>query len=253
MDAPHTRSATTFVVHPLPNNLSARPTPSSTPSHRRLHYPPLRRPPSATLPETTVRAQSNTSPSGLPTSKVRVTIQAPESNRRLISACNLIHAPLQTVWDLLSDYSNLSTHIPNLVVSKQTYHPSGGIRVVQSGAQTILGFQFRASLTMDMNEVNSSSAHWRAINFDLVSSRDFRQFEGVWRMERVDPTTTALFYTVSIIPKGLVPVRAIEWRIAEDVPQNMDAVRRECERRRRVAVAAARRQQFARANKTQSQ
>lgn len=72
-------------------------------------------------------------------------------------------------------------------------------------------------------------------------------------MERVDSTRTALYYTVSIVPKGLVPVKAIEWRIAEDVPQNMDAVRRECERRRRVAVAAGRRQQLARANKTQSQ
>ncbi|PXF48822.1 hypothetical protein BWQ96_01378 [Gracilariopsis chorda] len=251
MNAVQNRPAA-FVAQPLPT-LTARPNHPSRRSHRRLQYPSLRRPTSATLPQTQVRAQSNAIPSGSPSSKVQVTIQAPESNRRLISACNLINAPLQIVWDLLSDYSNLSTHIPNLVISEQTNHPSGGIRVIQSGAQRILGFQFRASLTMDMTEVNPTSSKWRAINFDLVTSRDFRQFEGVWRMERVDSTRTALYYTVSIVPKGLVPVKAIEWRIAEDVPQNMDAVRRECERRRRVAVAAGRRQQLARANKTQSQ
>lgn len=98
---------------------------------------------------------------------------------------------------------------------------------------------------MDMTEVNPQSAEWRAINFDLVSSRDFRQFQGVWRMERVDENRTALYYCVSIVPKGLVPVRAIEWRISEDVPENMNAVRLECERKRRLSVAADRREQVA--------
>ncbi|KAI0561068.1 Polyketide cyclase [Gracilaria domingensis] len=189
--------------------------------------------------------------SGVPTPRVRVSIEAPESNRRLVSACNLINAPLETVWQLLSDYSNLATHIPNLVMSERRMHPNGGIRVEQCGAQSILGFQFRASLVMDMTEVNASSSSWRAINFDLVSSRDFRQFEGVWRMEMIDDSKTALYYTVSIVPKGLVPVKAIEWRISEDVPENMDAVRLECERRRRLAVSARRREQLARADKSQ--
>lgn len=178
-----------------------------------------------------------------PTKKVQVKIEAPRRNQRIISASNLIQAPLPMVWELLSDYGQLAEHIPNLVMSRLRTHPSGGIRLEQCGAQRILGFEFRASLTMDMKEINPSSTDWRAINFALVSSTDFKEFQGAWRMEYVDTTRTALFYTVSIVPKGLVPVRAIEWRISEDVPENMDAVRTECERRRRLKVAAASRAQ----------
>lgn len=176
-----------------------------------------------------------------PTPRVRVEIEAPARNKRRVSACNLIAAPLATVWELLADYDRLSEFIPNLALSVQRPHPAGGIRVEQCGAQSILGFEFRASLVMDMTEVNKRSEEWRAIEFALVSSRDFAEFEGVWQMESVGENKTALYYSVSIVPRGLVPVRAIEWRISEDVPGNMDAVREECERRRRNAVADLRR------------
>lgn len=170
----------------------------------------------------------------LPTSRVRVIIEAPSWNERIINACNLINAPIDIVWKLLSDYNHLADNIPNLVMSEMKPHPrKDGIRVEQCGAQSILGFQFRASLTMDMTEINPNSTKSRAIDFKLVSSRDFKEFTGTWEMRSVGINKTALYYTVSIVPKGLVPVKAIEWRISEDVPGNMNAVRDECERRRR--------------------
>ena len=97
---------------------------------------------------------------------------------------------------------------------------------------------------MDMTEINATSDDWRAIDFDLVTSPDFALFEGTWKMQDFEGKT-ALYYSVTIQPKGLVPVRALEWRISEDIPVNMDAVRIECERRRRVNVAASRRNQIA--------
>ena len=51
-----------------------------------------------------------------------------------------------------ADYDNLSTHVPNLVESSRRTHPTGGIRIFQEGAQKIVGFDFRASLVMDMTE-----------------------------------------------------------------------------------------------------
>jgi hypothetical protein len=46
---------------------------------------------------------------------------------------------------------------------------------------------------------------------------------------KVDPTkydyTTKLMYRVNITPKGIVPVPALEWRIREDVPVNLIAVK----------------------------
>lgn len=95
---------------------------------------------------------------------------------------------------------------------------------------------------MDMLEVDKNSDNVREIRFLLVSSNDFREFEGVWTMQRISDAKTALYYTVTIVPKGIIPVRAIEWRISEDVPDNMHAVRMECERRRRISIAAGRKQ-----------
>lgn len=183
-----------------------------------------------------------------PRAKVRVEIEAPASNKRTVSACNLINAPLEIVWNVLTDYNRLSEYIPNLAISVQRPHPTDGIRVEQCGAQSILGFEFRASLTMDMTEVNGAAEEWRAIEFSLVSSSDFRQFDGLWRMEKMATNKTALCYSVNIMPKGIVPVRAIEWRISEDVPGNMDAVREECERRRRNYVADQRKNEVANTN-----
>lgn len=175
----------------------------------------------------------------IPSQRVQVQIEAPANNRRIIRAVNLINAPIATVWQLLTDYSRLADHIPNLVVSRVRRHPTGGIRLEQCGAQKIFGFEFRASLTMDMKEVTATSPDSRAINFDLVSSTDFREFRGAWQLCSKGPSKTVLYYVVSVIPKGIIPVRAIEWRISEDVPENMDAVRTECERRRRNQTASS--------------
>lgn len=174
-------------------------------------------------------------------SSKRVKIEAPARNRRVVSSDIVIHAPITTTWNVLSDYSRLSEFIPNLALSRLRPHPSpGGIRLEQCGAQKILGFEFRASVTLDMFEIDKDSSEARAIDFRLVESRDFKDFRGTWRMHARTDDTTTLYYSVDIVPKGLVPVKAIEWRIGEDVPQNMTAVKLECERRRRAAKIAER-------------
>lgn len=175
--------------------------------------------------------------------KARVSIERPAPNQRVVSSSTTINCPIDLVWGVLSDYGRLADYIPNLAMSDLKPHPQNGIRLEQCGVQSILGFEFRASVTLDMTEVSRESPRARAIDFVLHESRDFTEFTGSWRMEAAPGEKTILHYTVSIIPKGLVPVRAIEWRISEDVPQNMDAVKRECELRRRAAAVRARRAQ----------
>lgn len=92
-----------------------------------------------------------------------------------------------------------------------------------------------------MREVQPDSTRCRAIEFNRVTSNDFKAFDGVWKIDSIDDNTCALYYHVTVSPRGLVPVRAIEWRISEDVPANMAAVKRICETRHRAAVADARR------------
>jgi len=179
-------------------------------------------------------------------SAVPVDIAVTGFNSRRISSSILVAASPESVWRILTDYDNLSTHVPNLVQSKLRPHPSGGIRLFQEGAQKIAGFDFRASLTMDMTELKpvgeprGTRGAW-SIEFSLVESPIFGSFQGEWRVQpysrsrsKVDPTkydyTTKLFYRVDITPKGLVPVPALEWRIREDVPINLRSVRSAAER-----------------------
>lgn len=159
-------------------------------------------------------------------------------NKRGIRSSILIRASLPTVWSALTDYSRLSTFIPNLAFSKQRFHPSGGIRLEQWGVQRIVGFQFKAAVVLDMTEVGANDPKERAIDFELASSRDFAAFFGSWRLSSVEGGGTWLEYDVNIQPKGLVPVKAVEWRIKEDVPSNLLAVRSYCELLDRRSAAA---------------
>ncbi|KAL3810926.1 hypothetical protein ACHAXA_001099 [Cyclostephanos tholiformis] len=139
-------------------------------------------------------------------------------------------------------------------------------RLYQRGAQKIVGFEFGADVTMDMTErivvprggVKSSKIsvggtnggdavggggteraggglffpEERRIDFRCVDSQFFSEFDGTWRVVEMpdNPFTgeseTTVSYTVEVRPKGPVPVAALEWRIREDVPTNLRAVKK---------------------------
>jgi len=158
-------------------------------------------------------------------------------------------------------------HVPNLVESRRVNpretpnsQPGDGrytCRLFQKGAQKIVGFEFGASVTMDMkeniqmldggrsghNSMNGANgdgvkaAHAkiipqkRSIDFKCVDSQFFSVFDGEWMVSPTidpeDPTrvATKIEYSVDVRPRGPVPVAALEWRIREDVPSNLRAVK----------------------------
>lgn len=176
---------------------------------------------------------------------INVAIERTSSNTRRISASVIVDSSMDDCWSILTDYNNLATHVPNLVQSTLIKSPTNGIRLYQEGAQKIIGFDFSASLTMDMTEVQdrpNSAMPRKAIQFKLVESRFFSEFDGKWQLQahsrRLKPGTTdeylyktKLFYEVFIRPNGPVPVLPLEWRIREDVPSNLLAVKEASERR----------------------
>jgi hypothetical protein len=191
----------------------------------------------------------------------RPLIEAPAHNCRRIAAAVHISAPIAVLWKVLTDYNHLAEFIPNLAVSRTCPHPSGGIRLQQEGIQNVFGFRFRAAVLMDMSEVVGNPdevPQRRSIYFDMVQSRDFSRFEGEWYLEEIRETaddagsvspaeedraaaeggdathpvpSTILGYVVEIVPRHMVPVRLVEWRIREDLVPNLLAVKREAERR----------------------
>jgi hypothetical protein len=63
-----------------------------------------------------------------------------------------------------------------------------------------------------------------SIDFQCVQSQCFSQFDGSWILEEYSNSRTMVRYIVDVMPKGPVPVAALEWRIKEDVPVNILAV-----------------------------
>ena len=219
-----------------------------------------------------VPSASETSTSGDECELVAVRIDRTSPNSRRIAGEIVVNASLMDVWSILTDYDNLSTHVPNLVASKRInsgrdLHLSTGdagdgsykCRLYQRGAQKIIGFEFGADVTMDMTEsivvagktgpitkshsldaelssepvsLSGMFPEERRIDFKCVDSQFFTEFDGTWRVVQMpdNPFTgeaeTTVSYTVDVRPKGPVPVAALEWRIREDVPTNLRAVKR---------------------------
>ena len=182
-------------------------------------------------------------------------------NSRKITASILVNSPIDDVWSIITDYDHLAVHVPNLV---QSYvipvagsngqapiistgaligsNQNKNVRIFQEGAQKIIGFDFKASLTMDMREEEESEGRAlkeKKLIFKLAESSMFSSFDGSWsikyhsRFKEFDTAAndfvyrykTLLTYTVTVKPKGPVPVIALEWRIKEDVPLNLIAMK----------------------------
>eukprot|EP00531_Pseudo-nitzschia_arenysensis_P018685 CAMPEP_0116124728 /NCGR_PEP_ID=MMETSP0329-20121206/5434_1 /TAXON_ID=697910 /ORGANISM="Pseudo-nitzschia arenysensis, Strain B593" /LENGTH=332 /DNA_ID=CAMNT_0003618725 /DNA_START=119 /DNA_END=1117 /DNA_ORIENTATION=+ len=172
---------------------------------------------------------------------VAVRIERPTSNSRKIAGeLSVPGVTVEDVWSILTDYDRLSIHVPNLKESKIVRENSYGApgdgsykcQLFQVGAQKIIGFDFSASVTMDMTEqiLSASTSNARKIHFKCAKSQFFSAFDGSWTVqEQLNPATgepeVLCSYDVLVKPKGPVPVAALEWRIREDVPTNLRAVK----------------------------
>jgi Polyketide cyclase / dehydrase and lipid transport len=196
----------------------------------------------------------------------QTSIDAPTMNSRKITASIIVNSPIDDVWSIITDYNHLAVHVPNLVKS-YVIAPDGNsaspalpqssfiatsptsrsnenknVRIFQEGAQKIVGFDFRASLTIDMREEEESEGRAlkeKKLIFKLAESSMFSSFDGSWsiryhsRVKEFDSSVndyvfrykTLLTYSVLVKPKGPVPVIALEWRIKEDVPINLIAMK----------------------------
>ena len=187
-----------------------------------------------------------------------VKIERTSPNSRRIAGEIIVSRPMDDVWAILTDYDNLAIHVPNLVESRRVgpvlsnnVQGDGNYKckLYQKGAQKIVGFEFGASVTMEMTERFQTSnvvtprvmklgrekkvqaGEQRKIKFKCVESQFFSEFDGEWKCSWIDDPNdafelaTKVEYVVDVRPRGPVPVQALEWRIREDVPTNLRAVK----------------------------
>ncbi|WOD40958.1 SRPBCC family protein [Nodosilinea sp. E11] len=154
-------------------------------------------------------------------SGVSVQTEKLEGQQRRILAFTQIPATVDQVWQVLTDYDNLASFIPNLACSQRLSHPDGGIRLEQIGSQCFLNIKVCARVVLDMVETFP-----KELRFSMVEG-DFRQFEGKWTLEPVADTPEPLVrlgYDLVIRPPRAMPVGLIERHIRNDLSRNLRAI-----------------------------
>lgn len=141
-----------------------------------------------------------------------------EGRRRRIVASISVPCAVDQVWQVITDYDNLSQFIPNLTVSRRVPHDGEGIRLEQVGTQCFLNVKFCARVVLDMVE-----RFPQEVAFSMVEG-DFRLFEGVWRLQPGDDDTTTLIYDLVLLPPRAMPAGLIERHIRHDLTQNLSAL-----------------------------
>jgi ribosome-associated toxin RatA of RatAB toxin-antitoxin module len=148
------------------------------------------------------------------------TLKLAGRQRRILAHADLPFTTEQ-VWQVLTDYDNLASFIPNLTHSQRLSHPEGGIRLEQIGSQCFLQVKFCARVVLDMVETFPSQ-----LSFAMVEG-DFRQFEGKWTLEPVidkPDQVTRVGYDLVIRPPRAMPVGLIERHIRHDLSRNLQAI-----------------------------
>lgn len=182
-------------------------------------------------------------------------------HRRAVSAID-VEAPMEILWEVLTDYDRLAEFVPNLAVSERiklpASAPSNIIRVRQVGYKRVPYIYLHAESVLDLIEKPYSEIQFRQVD------GDFEHFQGKWMLS--DSSSGggggASFYNLAnssgkgqwrqqiqlkyaveiIIPRSIPMIGMIEpvleRVVFEDVPANMVAIKRRAEELFRDRLAA---------------
>jgi len=223
--------------------------------------------------------------------------KAPRNSRRIFASID-IPTGIDEVWNLLTDYENLQSVVPNLTANEvleqftgincrevwQSRMRGGGMALSstspsnadqckrmakrmkgsvlkQAGGAKFMGISFSARTTLEVREwpmgmpdfahdddnANGGKENGRKltryvfprpftvpslprkdISMQSIETDDgeFRMYQGVWRMQPLPGCSrraTRLTFAVEVSPR--VPVKLVEERIAQDLSNNLEAIR----------------------------
>jgi ribosome-associated toxin RatA of RatAB toxin-antitoxin module len=148
----------------------------------------------------------------------------PQGTRRLAAELKS-PLPVQLLWDVLTDYENLSRFIPNLSTSELIQRQGQTVRLQQVGSQQLLGLRFSAQVQLELTEFRQDGL----LQFRMVKG-DFRRFEGSWQI-RQRPDGCSLLYELTVQGCLGMPIGLIEERLRDDLSSNLNAVVQEANRR----------------------
>lgn len=141
-----------------------------------------------------------------------------------------IHASVEQVWRVITDYDHLADFVPNLVVSERLpSNVTGRIHLRQIGCSQSVFWRLEAEAVLECVEVHKAMGA-KELRFKAIEG-DFQEYSGSWVVEP-DPsahTTTLLKYEISLQPKLSIPSAIVTCVVKAGLPANMHAMAKRAE------------------------
>ena len=104
--------------------------------------------------------------------------------------------PESIAWQVLADYDGIGRFVPSVRSSRLERRPNGDLLVHQEAENGLFLVKRRMRVVLDIQEVRG-----RRIGFRDVLGKDFRRYEGEWRIAS-DSSGTRVEYQVDAEPRG---------------------------------------------------
>lgn len=147
-----------------------------------------------------------------------------------VEASMPVKADARTLWATLTDYNNLASFIPDMVLSRVVSPPNRPKLVEQKADAGLFAFVMPDHVILAMDE-----QPWQLIRFRSVSGKVLGM-SGEWRIQG-QGNPVRLTYTAQIFPLLPPPPLVTDYFIEDEVRKRFEAVVREAERRSQATTS----------------
>lgn len=149
-----------------------------------------------------------------------------------VHARSTIKAPLELIWNTLTDYDHLSQFIPGMTKSQLIKRQGRIVVIEQSGYAHLWFFRFPIEVTVEATEQPSSAIQVRLLKGNL------KRLEGHYEIEKIGDDHYALRWSGTIEPGIAVPGFLATDLMRKNISEQFVGMVKEIERRAALAEAA---------------
>ena len=159
---------------------------------------------------------------------VRVDIQ---DDTVRIYAESLVQASMREVWDVLTDFENLSRFVSNIASSKLLSRNGNVLRIAQTGKVGFGPFTFEFQSTRDMTLTPIEKFESRMVEGNM------KRYHGATRLEAAGEGTTRILFQSEGVPDTILPLGLMRSTIESETREHYLEIAREVLRRKAAAAA----------------
>jgi len=136
-----------------------------------------------------------------------------------------ISVPIDTVWNVLTDYENLKSFIPGILESSILSENNSNKIILQKGKSKFLFFSKTIEVKLRLTEQKLEK-----LIFDLIEG-PFHIYRGEWNLSITSIGDIRLTYEAIVKPDFFSPGYVIKRVLSNDFRKSLESIRKESQRR----------------------